>query len=124
MISLTGETNEMDQILLYFPFIVIFLIVLICLCRLHSDQRTDERIEAESENLEKLTNRAKSEASESSERAGEIKDGISAVSENIDAARRQIQSASEEIAGARKNNSTAAEAVSRIEEILNQAKEI
>ena len=114
----------MDQILLYFPFIIVFLIVIICLCRLYSDKRTDAELEAESENLERIDQRAGKEARDCSERIREIKDGISAVSENIDAARKQIQSASEGINGARENHRTAAEAVSRIEEILNQAKEI
>ena len=114
----------MDQILLYFPFIIIFLIILICLCRLHSDQRTDAELEVESENLERIDQRAGKEAAECSERISEIKDGTRELFEATDIARRQIQSASDEISGARKDNRTAKEAISEIEKILDQAKEI
>ena len=116
--------DTLSQILIYLPFGLVLLVVFICLCRLYLDRKSDERIETESENLERIDQRAGKEARDCSERIREIKDGISAVSENIDAARKQIQSASDEINRARKDNRTAAEAVSRVEEILNQAKEI
>lgn len=114
----------MDQILLYFPFIIIFLIILVCLCRLYSDKRTDAELEAESENLERIDQRAGKEARDCSERIREIKDGTRELFEATDIAREQIKSASEEISRAREDNRSAKEAISEIEKILDQAKEI
>ena len=113
-----------SQILIYLPFGVIFIIIFACICRLHFDRKTDERVEAEFENIERIDQRAGKEARNCSERIREIKDGTRELFEATDIAREQIKSASEEIAGARENHRTAAEAVSRIEEILNQAKKI
>ena len=114
----------MDQILLYFPFIIVFLIVIICLCRLYSDKRTDAELEVESENLERIDQRAGKEARDCSERIREIKDGTRELFEATDIAREQIKSASDEISRAREDNRTAKEAISEIEKILDQAKEI
>ena len=122
--SLTGEANEMDQILLYFPFIIIFLIVLVCLCRLHSDRKSDERAEIELENLGRVDQRARKEAADCSDRIREVKDGASKVIKRTDSIREQIQSASESIKEARRNNKTAAEAVAGIEKIISEAKKI
>jgi hypothetical protein len=105
------------QIFMYLPFGTIFLIVFICICRLHFDRKTDERAEAELENIERITDRAECEAGESTERAAEI-------AERISDAGKQIESASESVEAAQGNNRTAEEAVSRIEEILSQAKKI
>ena len=112
------------QIFMYLPFGVVFVIVFACLFRLHFDRKSDEQAEAEFENIERLSDRARNEARESTIRAGEIKDGISKISERTDSARKQLESASEEISRARTNNRTAEEAVARIEEILSEAKKI
>ena len=112
------------QILIYLPFGTIFLIIFICICRLHFDRKTDERAEAESENLERIDQRARKEAAECSERIREIKDGTRELFEATDITREQIKSASDEISRARKDNRRAEEAISEIEKILDQVKEI
>ena len=117
--------NELlSQIVIFMPFGVVFITVFVCLCRLYSDRKTDERVEAEFENTEKLSDRAESEARESSERIAEIKDRARKITERTDSAREQIKSASSSIKDARRNNKTATEAVARIEEILSEAKKI
>ena len=116
--------DTLSQIVLYMPFGVVLLVVFVCLCRLYLDRKTDERVEAEFENIERINQRARKEAGESSERIAEIKDRARKITERTDSARKQVESASEQISRARKDNRTAAEAVSRIEEILNQAKKI
>lgn len=112
------------QIFIYLPFGVIFIIVFACICRLHFDRKSDERAEAEFKNIERFSDRARNEASECSERAGEIEKGIRKISERTDSARKQIESASESIKDARADNRTAAEAIAGIEEILSKAKKI
>lgn len=114
----------LSQILIYLPFCIIIIIVFACLCRLHFDRKTDERVEAEFENFERISDRAREEAADCSDRIREIKEGIGAVSENIDAAGRQVKSASESIKEARRNNRTAKEAIAGIEKILSEAKKI
>lgn len=116
--------DTLSQILIYLPFSIIFIVVFICLCRLYIDRKSDERVETELENIERIHQRAREEAGESSERIAEIKDGIRKITKRTDSTRKQIESASSSIKDARRNNKTATEAVARIEEILNQAEKI
>lgn len=114
----------LSQILIYLPFCIIIIIVFACLCRLHFDRKTDERTEAEFENFERISDRAREEAADCSDRIREIKEGTSRIAERTNSAREQIKSASNTIKEARRNNRTAKEAISRIEEILSEAKKI
>ncbi|MBQ3643015.1 MAG: hypothetical protein II961_00320 [Candidatus Riflebacteria bacterium] len=114
----------LSQILIYLPFCIIIIIVFACLCRLHFDRKTDERAEAEFENFERISDRAREEAADCSDRIREIKEGTSRIAERTNSAREQIKSASNTIKEARRNNRTAKEAISRIEEILSEAKKI
>lgn len=116
--------DTLSQIVLYLPFGVVLLVVFVCICRLHLDRKTDERVETELENIERINQRAREEAGESSERIAEIKDGIRKITKRTDSTRKQIESASSSIKDARRNNKTATEAVARIEEILSEAKKI
>lgn len=113
-----------SQILIYLPFGVVLIIVFVCICRLHFDRKTDERVEAELENIERINQRTREEARESSERIAEIKDRARKITERTDSAREQIKSASSSIKDARRNNRTAKEAIAGIEEILSEAKKI
>lgn len=113
-----------SQILIYLPFGVIFIIIFACICRLHFDRKSDERAEAESENLERISDRAREEVADCSDRIREIKDGASKVIKRTDSIREQILSASNTIEEARRNNKTATEAISGIEKILSEAKKI
>lgn len=113
-----------SQILIYLPFGVIFIIIFACICRLHFDRKTDERVGAEFENIERISDRAREEAADCSDRIREIKEGTSRIAERTNSAREQIKSASNTIKEARRNNRTAKEAISRIEEILSEAKKI
>lgn len=113
-----------SQILIYLPFGVIFIIIFACICRLHFDRKTDERVEAEFENIERISDRAREEAADCSDRIREIKEETSRIAERTNSAREQIKSASNTIKEARRNNRTAKEAISRIEEILSEAKKI
>lgn len=113
-----------SQILIYLPFGVIFIIIFACICRLHFDRKSDERVEAEFENIKRISDRAREEAAECSDRIREIKEGTSRIAERTNSAREQIKSASNTIKEARRNNRTAKEAISRIEEILSEAKKI
>lgn len=114
----------LSQILIYLPFCIIIIIVFACLCRLHFDRKTDERVEAEFENFERISDRAREEVADCSDRIREIKEGTSRIAERTNSAREQIKSASNTIKEARRNNRTAKEAISRIEEILSEAKKI
>ena len=116
--------DTLSQILIYLPFGVIFIIIFACICRLHFDRKTDERVEAEFENIERIDNKAESEARDSRERIAEIKDRARKITERTDSAGRQIESASSSIKDARENNRRAEEAIARIEEILSEAKKI
>ena len=116
--------DTLSQILIYLPFGLVLLVVFICLCRLYLDRKSDAELEAESENLERIDQRAGKEARDCSERIREIKDGTRELFEATDIAREQIKSASDEISRAREDNRTAKEAISEIEKILDQAKEI
>ncbi len=113
-----------SQILVYLPFGVIFIIVFACICRLHFDRKSDERTEAEFENIERIDQRAREEVRESSERIAEIKDRARKITERTDSAREQIKSASSSIKDARRNNRRAKEAIAGIEKILSEAKKI
>lgn len=113
-----------SQILIYLPFGVIFIIIFACICRLHFDRKTDERVEAGFENIERIDQRAREEVRESSERIAEIKDRARKITERTDSAREQIKSASSSIKDARRNNRTAKEAIAGIEKILSEAKKI
>ncbi len=114
----------LSQIVFYMPFGIVLVVVFVCLCRLYSDRKSNERVEAEFEDIERISDRAREEAADCSNRIREIKEGIGAVSENIDAAGRQVKSASESIKEARRNNRTAKEAIAGIEKILSEAKKI
>ena len=116
--------DTLSQIVLYLPFGVVLLVVFVCICRLHFDRKTDERVEAEFENIERIDNKAESETRDSRERIAEIKDRARKITERTDSAREQIKSASSSIKDARRNNRTAKQAVARIEEILSEAKKI
>jgi methyl-accepting chemotaxis protein len=113
-----------SQILVYLPFGVIFIIIFACICRLHFDRKSDERTEAEFENIERIDQRAREEVRESSERIAEIKDRARKITERTDSAREQIKSASSSIKDARRNNRRAKEAIAGIEKILSEAKKI
>lgn len=113
-----------SQILIYLPFGVIFIIIFACICRLHFDRKSDERVEAEFENIERISDRAREEAAECSDRIREIKEGTSRIAERTNSAREQIKSASNTIKEARRNNRTAKEAIAGIEKILSEAKKI
>ncbi len=113
-----------SQILIYLPFGVIFIIVFACICRLHFDRKTDERAEAEFEDFERISDRAREEAADCSDGIREIKDGASKVIKRTDSIREQIKSASNTIKEARRNNRTAKEAIAGIEKILSEAKKI
>ena len=113
-----------SQILIYLPFGVIFIIIFACICRLRFDRKTDERVEAEFENIERIDQRAREEVRESSERIAEIKDRARKITERTDSAREQIKSASSSIKDAREDNRRAEEAITRIEEILSEAKKL
>ncbi len=113
-----------SQILIYLPFVVIFIIVFICLCRLHFDRKSDERAEAEFEDFERISDRTREEAADCSDRIREVKDGASKVIKRTDSIREQIQSTSSTIKEARRNNKTAAEAIAGIEKIISEAKKI
>lgn len=113
-----------SQLFVYMPFGVVFIIVFVCLCRLYSDRKTNERAETELENLERFTKQSGKEASDCTDRVAEIKERTGEIAERTDRARQQVESASEEISGARRDNKTAAEAISKIEEILSEAKKI
>ena len=71
--------DTLSQIVLYMPFGVVLLVVFICLCRLYSDRKSDERIEAEFEDIERISDRTREEAAECSDRIREIKDRASKV---------------------------------------------
>ena len=114
----------LSQILIYLPFCIIIIIVFACLCRLHFDRKTDERVEAEFENIERIDQRAREEVRESSERIAEIKDRARKITERTDSVREQIKSASSSIKDARRNNRTAKEAIAGIEKILSEEKKI
>lgn len=116
--------DTLSQIVLYLPFGVVLIVVFVCICRLYLDRKTDERVEAEFENIERIDQRAREEVRESSERIAEIKDRARKITERTDSAREQIKSASNSIKDARKNNRTAKEAIAGIEEILSEAKKI
>ena len=112
------------QIFMYLPFGVIFIIVFACILRLHFDRKSDERAEAEFENIERFSDRARNEAEKCSERIGEIKDGARKISERAGGVREQIESASSSIKEARENNRTTKEAIGKIEKILSEAKKV
>ena len=114
----------LSQIVFYMPFGIVLVVVFVCLCRLYLDRKTDERVEAELENIERIDQRAREEVRESSERIAEIKDRARKITERTDSAREQIKSASESIKEARRNNRTAKEAIAGIEKILSEAKKI
>jgi len=116
--------DTLSQIVLYMPFGIVLVVVFVCLCRLHSDRKSDERAEIELENLGRVDQRAREEAAECSDRIREIKDRARKITERTDSAREQIKSASSSIKDARRNNRTAKQAVARIEEILSEAKKI
>lgn len=116
--------DTLSQIVLYLPFGVVLIVVFVCICRLYLDRKTDERVEAELENIERINQRAREEAGESSERIAEIKDRARKITERTDSAREQIKSASSSIKKAREDNRRAEEAITRIEEILSEAKKI
>ena len=112
------------QIFMYLPFGVIFLIVFVCICRLHFDRKTDDGLEEEFEYLENLSRQLGEETTDCTRQAGEIENGIREVDDRIDRAREQVESASDTIEETRADNRTAEEAISRIEEILSEAKKI
>ena len=114
----------LSQIVIYMPFGVVLIIVFVCLCRLYSDRKSDERAEAEFDNLERINQQAREEAEDSSDRIREIKDGASEVIKRTDSIREQIQSASESVKEAQRNNRTAKEAIAGIEKIISEAKKI